>query len=103
MEMSKAALPPIQPTICDSDRTDPLFPKYMEHRSFCSQQLIQASGFKDFKYQHDNEAMRAGWAAHPQYPAFLSWMRANQGGARKCPAGSTFPSNFKFWLEGGRW
>lgn len=39
---------------------------------------------------------------HPDYLAFRDWMRDNKGGSRECPAGM-FPSNFAFWLAGGRW
>jgi hypothetical protein len=48
----------------------------------------------------DEEFERA--REHPRYSEFQDWMVANQGGARKCPAGN-FPDSFNFWLNGGRW
>lgn len=102
MNISSAALPPVQPNVTAADRVHPLFPIYNQHRAACSRLLVQADSFRDWlaHYEHDLKNARA--AADPRYPRFLDWMIANQGGARKCPAGS-FPHNFYFWIEGGRW
>lgn len=102
MDMSAAALPPIQPRISDADRANPLFPEYQRHRSFCDRQMIDAPRFTDWLRQREQGQVRDDWARHPRYPEFLAWMRSEQGGARKCPAGR-FPENFKHWLDGGRW
>lgn len=103
MDMHSAALPPRQPTINDADRSHPLFPLYQQHRSSCARLMVQALAFDAWKFQHEAELVRVNYAADPRYPAFLGWMRANQGGARKCPAGSSFPRNFIYWTDGGRW
>jgi len=103
MDMSAAALPPNQPRIDEADRQHPLFAKYMEHRASCARLLVRADSFADWLTQHEAAQVRDAAAQHPQYPAFRSWMRLFQGGARKCPAGNTFPQNFEYWLDGGRW
>jgi hypothetical protein len=100
--MSAAALPPRQPLITDEDRKDPLFPEYQRHRASMSAQLVEADGFADWKRHRQTAETSDQAAAHPSYPEFLAWMRREQGGARKCPAGD-FPRNFEFWLTGGRW
>lgn len=102
MDMSPAALPPRQPTITDAHRAHPLFPTYQHYRNWCAATLIEASGFHDWLYQREQAEARDHAAHHPQFPAFQAWMRDSQGGARPCPAGS-FPDNFQFWLDGGRW
>lgn len=102
MNMSKAALPPRAPHISANDRLHPLFPTYELHLSSCRRNLIEASSFADWLSQYNYETERTSAAAHPKYPAFLDWMRDNQGGARKCPAGA-FPHNMYYWLDGGRW
>ena len=102
MHMSPAALPPVQPHISAADREHPLFALYMQHRSFCSNNLIQASAFDDWLYQYNRDLESTAQRSRPEYPAFIEWMNANRGGARKCPAG-LFPYNFQFWIEGGRW
>lgn len=103
MEMSKAAIAPVQPHISDTVRAHPLFPLYRQHRSSMTMLLVQCASFEDWLYGYEDELRRANEAKHPRYPDFLAWMRANKGGARKCPAGNSFPHNFHFWLEGGRW
>lgn len=40
--------------------------------------------------------------ARPEFHGFTSWLRTSNASNRACPAGS-FPQNFHFWLEGGRW
>ena len=103
MHMSAAALPPIHGTVTAADRQHPRYPQYAQHRAFCSTNLIEAPSFKDWLSQMESWAERDAWAAHPQYPAFLTWMRAEKGGARKCPGGDAFPATFQYWLTGGRW
>lgn len=102
MDISKAALPPIQPLIQLADRNHPLFPTYMQYRAGCSRMLVAADGFRDWLGQYERNLVHSAAATDPKYPAFLDWMHKNQGGARKCPAGC-FPHNFYFWIEGGRW
>lgn len=102
MKMSPAALPPQQPLITEANRRHPLFPEYQEHRQFCIRNLIQADEFTNWLAQRERERHHDEIAQHPRFAEFQQWMRDNQGGARRCPAGS-FPANFQFWLEGGRW
>lgn len=102
MDMSAAALAPRQPLISEQDRKHPFFHLYSRHRTNCSNLLIEASSFKDWLYQHEMHANDDEATKHPQYRTFMDWMRANKGGARKCPAGA-FPGNFEFWCNGGRW
>jgi hypothetical protein len=102
MDMSKAALPPRQPHHTKADAEHPLFPLWRQHVSSCNRLLIQASDFRDWKTCYERELVNSNAASDPRYPRFLDWMNANQGGARKCPAGM-FPHNFYFWIEGGRW
>jgi hypothetical protein len=102
MDMHGAALPPVHGHVTEQDRKHPLFPTYRNYRSWCSRKLIAAEGFQDWLHARRQEEEGAQAAQHPEYPAFMRWMRANQGGARKCPAGA-FPHNFTFWLGGGRW
>lgn len=100
--MHAAALPPIQPTITDADRAHARFPEYQVYRSFCSTALIEASAFKDWLRQSERQESDARLVQSPSYPEFLAWMRKEQGGRRKCPAGA-FPANFIYWMAGGRW
>lgn len=100
MDMSAAALPPRQP--CEADRAHPLFPAYMEHRKACIRLMVEADTFEGFKYQAAHQTKCETAERHSRFKEFQSWMRVNQGGARKCPAGA-FPENFYFWLDGGRW
>ena len=102
MNMSKAALPPIQPRISDKDRLHPLFNLYQQYRSSCSMNLIEANSFDNWLYQYNQNQVRDNAANDSQYPDFMKWMVQNQGGARKCPAGN-FPNNFYYWIKGGRW
>lgn len=102
MDISAAAMPPIQPNISASDREHPLFPLYQQRRNFCSNNLIQANAFDGWLYQYEQNLLNESASRHSDYPAFLEWMRANKGGGRQCPAGS-FPHNFNYWREGGRW
>lgn len=100
--ISPAAMPPIQPALTDMDRAHPLFPLYQQHRTFCSNNLIEASAFSDWLYQYNRTLESDNAVNDPRYPEFREWMNANQGGARRCPVG-IFPHNFYFWCNGGRW
>ena len=102
MDMSPACTAPRQPHVSEADRRHPLFPIYLQHRSSCSNLMIEASAFRDWLYQYQINALNDKAAKHPSYRAFMDWMIEKQGGARKCPAG-TFPHNFNYWLAGGRW
>jgi hypothetical protein len=103
MDMSAAAIAPRQPSISAAERAHPLFPIYQRYRSSMSVQLVEASSFADWLYQREENLKSQAQTARPEYRDFLAWMRANKGGARKCPVGNSFPNNFHFWLEGGRW
>ena len=102
MNMSKAAIAPKQPSISKKNREHPLFCLYEQHRSFCSNNLVEADSFEDWLYQYERNLVNEQASKHPEYPNFLNWMRENKGGARECPAGS-FPHNMYFWINGGRW
>lgn len=102
MDMSPAALPPIQPDIRESDRLHPLFVLYQQHRNVCTLNLLECESFADWLRCYERNLRDREIARHPRYQSFVEWMQTNQGGARKCPAGA-FPQNFHFWLEGGRW
>lgn len=107
--MSAAALPPVQPPINDRDRTHPLWPVYSTYRNSMTNQLVQASSFRDWLARYESDQRDGAFLAHPQYSDFMDWIRTNQGGARKCcptdemPYGLSFPANFEYWLNGGRW
>jgi|ERR1019366_2515199 hypothetical protein len=102
MDISPACSPPIQPHISDADRSHLFFAEYMRYRSSMSRLLVEADSFSDWLYQHQSQKIRDNATKHQRYPEFLGWMRHTQGGAKTCPAGN-FPSNFQFWLDGGRW
>jgi hypothetical protein len=101
MDMSSAALPAISGNASKADETHPLYKEWRKYEAGCTRQMINGQNFKDWLYQREQNAMRDNWAKHAQYPTFLVWMRANQGGARKSPG--VFPENFKAWLDGVRW
>lgn len=102
MDMSKAALPAKYGYASKEDEKHPLFSIYQQHRSACSRLMVNSSDFKDWLSCYERELVNAKAASDPRYSKFLDWMIANQGGARKCPAG-LFPHNFYYWCEGGRW
>jgi predicted acetyltransferase len=101
--MSAAAIAPRQPTISAADRAHPRFAEYQRYSSSMSVQLVEADSFRDWLRQTETQARHDEIALHPRYPEFVRWMVQNQGGARRCPAGNSFPYNFQFWLDGGRW
>ena len=102
MDISKAALPPRQPSINPADRAHPLFRVYDAYRTSCACRLIEADGFRDWLGQYERNLLEQRQKIHARYNEFVEWMRDTQGGARTCPAGR-FPHNFNYWLEGGRW
>lgn len=102
MMMSQAALPPPPPRVAEADRRHPLYAEFQNYRAGCSRLLIQCQDFDDWVACKAREEKNARLAERPEYPAFMAWMKTNQGGARRCPAGC-FPANFLFWIDGGRW
>lgn len=100
MNMSKAALPPIQPHVSDADRAHYLFPVYQAYRNAMSVRLVEADSFATWLASRESEAIAAQWHRHAAYPAFLAWMRETQAGAR---GKLRFPDNFIAWLDGERW
>lgn len=102
MDMSAAALPARYGHASEADHAHPRFNEYARYRSGMSRLMVDSADFRDWLRQTEYHESNDAWAEHEKYPAFLAWMRAEQGGARKCPAGS-FPNNFKYWLDGGRW
>lgn len=109
MDISPAALPPIPAHYTKADEAHPLFGLYRQHLNGCARLLIAASDFRDWLYQYEMNQRNEAAAKRPEYPAFLGWMRAEKAGRRKClptadlPEGLSFPHNFYFWIEGGRW
>ena len=102
MDISKAALPARYGKASKQDEKHPLFPIYQRYRAGMSAQLVNSEDFSDWLYSYEQNLYRESFTKHVDYPKFMEWMKANQGGARKCPAG-VFPHNFNFWLNGGRW
>jgi hypothetical protein len=102
MDISPACLPPVQAPIYEVDRKHQRFKEYMAWRSSMTRQLVYADGFAEWLSQSIRMENNDAWAKHSLYPAFLSWMRETQAGARKCPHGS-FPDNFQAWMKGHRW
>jgi len=109
MTISAAALPPIQPALPKGIEAHPLFPLYEQHRTFCSNSLIQAQDWEGFLYQYEQNLITENAMKDPSYPEFLAWCKEARSGARPCfpsealPGGLKFPANFRFWQYGGRW
>lgn len=102
--MSAAALPPINGVILPADRQHPRFREYQTYRSSCARLMIDCPSFRNWLSTTERQERDDEWAKHPQYPAFLAWMRQTRGGARATSKGKLcFPENFKLWLEGERW
>lgn len=101
MDISAAALPPIQPHISEQDRKHHRFGAYQDYRSGMCRLLVEADSFKDWLNKSDFNDMCDSWVAHPRYKEFMKWMVENQGGARKTYG--AFPTNFIAWLDGKRW
>lgn len=101
--MSKAALPPIQPSVSERDRLHPLFPTYDAYRAGMSCKLLEADSFSGWLFQRERNAAQAAIAEHHLFPEFQRWMRATKAGGRPCPGNRVFPENFQFWIGGGRW
>lgn len=108
-EISQAALPPIQPPMPKGVASHPLYGAYLAHRTFCANNLIRAADWDGFCHQHEQARINGEAERHPQFQEFYDWMRATKAGGRKClpsrdmPYGLSFPANFMYWLEGGRW
>ena len=51
MEISRAALPPIQPNISATDRAHPRFGEYLNYRAAMSRQLVEADSFSSWLRQ----------------------------------------------------
>jgi hypothetical protein len=108
-DMSAAAIAPRYPSISAKDREHPRFREYNAYLSGMIRLGVQASCFSDWLSCSEANERQDSWAEHPQYPAFLAWMRETKAGARKCrpskdfPEGRSFPENFKIWLTGERW
>ncbi len=102
MDMSKAALPAKFGYASKEDEKHPLLSVYRQYRSNMTRLMVNSENFRDWLHNYEANLVRENAAKHEKYPEFMTWMRANQGGARKCPAGA-FPYNFNYWLNGGRW
>jgi hypothetical protein len=109
MDISPAALPPIHGTYSPADEQHPRFREYRDYRNWCSRTLIRCESFANWLSSKERQEESDRWGDHPEYPAFLAWMRATRAGARACrptpdrPRGLSFPENFKVWLTGERW
>lgn len=109
MDISRAALPPRTGKYSRSDEAHPLFPLYREKLNSCARLLIDAPNFRDYVYQYERDQRDAVHAAHVRFPEFQQWVRDNRAGGRPClpnadfPQGRSFPQNFVYWLDGGRW
>lgn len=109
MDMSQAALPPRSGSYSRADEQHPLFLLYRQYRSSCQRLMIDCSDFRDWLSCYEAERERDNAAKHPRFYEFQAWMRETQAGRRACcpsrdlPRGLSFPHNFKFWLDGGRW
>ena len=102
MNMSKAAMPPRYGRATEADEKHPLFPIYRQYRASMTILMVDSSDFRDWLFQYEQNQIAENAAKRPEYADFMKWMKANQAGARKCPAG-VFPHNFYYWIEGGRW
>jgi hypothetical protein len=102
MDMSKSALPARYGRASAQDEKHPLFHVYQQYRNSMSRLMVNSSDFRDWLYSYEQNLICENAAKHNDYPKFMEWMIANQGGTRKCPAG-VFPHNFNYWLNGGRW
>lgn len=109
MDMSKAALPAISGNASNADKSHPLYKEWLAYESGCRLQMINGQDFKNWLYQREQSEYRDNWKNHPEFNAFIRWMRETQAGARNCrptkenPNGLVFPENFKVWLTGERW
>lgn len=102
MNMSKAAMPARYGRATVQEEKHPLFPTYQQYRSGMSKLMVDSVDFSDWLFSYERQLEADNAAKHAEYPEFMKWMKINQGGARKCPAG-VFPHNFYFWINGGRW
>jgi hypothetical protein len=101
--MSAAALPPIHGAIRPGDNEHPAFAAYQVYRQGCVRLMVEAEGFRDWLAATERNKIEQRAREHRDYPAFKAWMVATQAGGRPCPGGRSFPENFEFWRQGGRW
>lgn len=102
MDMSPACAPARYGRASPQDQKHPLFTTYQQYRSGMSRLMVDSVDFRDWLYGYEQEIVMVDATKNTQFPAFMKWMAANKGGARRCPAGD-FPHNMYFWIEGGRW
>lgn len=100
MDMSSAALPPISGYASKADESHPRYREWRNYEASCAQRMIDGMNFRAWLAQSERFAELDNWAKHPQYPAFLIWMRETKAGAR---GNRVFPENFKAWMNGERW
>jgi hypothetical protein len=109
MDMSKAALPPRSASYSKQDEQHPLFPLYRQYAQSRTHLMIDCEAFRDWLFSYERQQRDESFMAHPRFAEFQQWMRDNQAGARPCcptrdlPRGVSFPANFVYWLDGGRW
>lgn len=103
MDMSAAALPPIQPRIPDEARAHPEYSAYLSYRSSCNRLMIEASRWEDWLHQRAENSRIDEWSRHARFPEFQRWMCPpliefvyDEGGA---PGGQRF-RRFKGRVEG---
>jgi hypothetical protein len=76
-QMSRACLPPIQPTLNEKDRAQPLFKEYVAYRSAMSCLLVEAISFDGFLRQHADAIESKRVTSHPRWPQWVKWLREN--------------------------
>lgn len=102
MDMSKAAMAPIQPAINEADRKHPQFAEYMSYRSAMSRLMVEAQSFQDWLHSWEVEKQNKMLTNHPMYQDFKQWMIDNKGG-EKGRTKKIWPENFYAWINGERW
>lgn len=100
MDMSKAALPAISGNASPADSLHPLYKEWVRAEASNRRNMINGQNFRDWLYQREQQETNQNWVKHPQYPAFLVWMRETKAGGR---GNRVFPENFKAWMNGERW
>lgn len=106
MDMHAAALPARSGLFTEADRAHPLFAEWRRYQNFCTAKMIDGTDFRDWLASREQQDRDDALAAHPRFREFQTWMRTYQkGAARVLPNGkpNAFPTNFEYWLTGGRW